>query len=65
MSDVSASQSAPARRLVLALAQVAGRTVAYLRARAELETMDDRTLADMGASRDDIGAIARRHANAA
>ncbi len=65
MSDISAAQTAPARRLVLALAQVAGRSVAYLRARAELETMDDRTLADLGLTRGDIAEVARRHAKAA
>lgn len=65
MSDVSAAQTAPARRLVLALAQVAGRSVAYLRARAELNSMDDRTLADLGLTRGDIAEVARRHAKAA
>lgn len=65
MSDISAAQAAPARRLVLALAQVAGRSVAYLRARAELETMDNRTLADLGLTRGDIAEVARRHAKAA
>lgn len=65
MSDVSAHAAAPARRLVLALAQVAGRSVAYLRAKAELDTMDDRTLADLGVAREDTAQVARRHANAA
>ncbi|MBW6493326.1 MAG: DUF1127 domain-containing protein [Burkholderiaceae bacterium] len=65
MYDITAPHASPARRLIVALVRVACRAVTYLRVRAELETMDDRTLADLGLDRSDTGRTARRHASAA
>lgn len=64
MSDISVLDASPVRRLVDALAAGFARFVARLRVQAELTTMDDRTLADMGLSRADIARVARAHAAA-
>lgn len=62
MSDMSVLVASPARRLADAVLSGLMRLVTRLRAQAELATMDDRTLADLGLSRTDISRVARAHA---
>lgn len=64
MSDISVIDVSPLRRLVDALVSGVARFAARLRVQAELATMDERTLADMGLSRADIARVARAHADA-
>lgn len=50
------------RGLVARLSEQAGRWVAYRRTLAELQALDDRTLADLGMTRGALRGIARRAA---
>jgi len=64
MSDASVVAAAPLRRLIAGVRHVMRGVVVRLGAQAELATMDDRTLADLGLSRGDIASVARAHAAA-
>lgn len=64
MSDMSVLAASPVRRLADSLLSGLMRFAARLRVQAELSTMDDRTLADLGLSRADIARVARAHAAA-
>lgn len=64
MSDMSVLAASPARRLADTLLSGLVRFATRLRVQAELATMDDRTLADLGLRRADIARVARAHAAA-
>lgn len=64
MSDMSVLATSPVRRLADTLLSGLLRIATRLRVQAELATMDDRTLDDLGLSRADIARVARAHAAA-